>query len=223
MPYSLVSIFETFNLSNINHDVVLILISIVIGFVIGTEREYQNKSAGLRTFVLVSFGSCIYTMLSIKIGGLSNPDRIASNIITGIGFLGAGVIFKEENKIGGVNTATTIWATASLGMSVGGDHIYLALFGTVLVILILRLLSFFQDFIDDHHKISDYKLITSSEEEYKYCKELFKQFALKSQLIKQEYNNGMLTSVWRLTGKATHHLYFTKQLRDDHKIRAYQF
>ncbi len=217
-----IGLFETFKFANVDHEIVLILISIAIGLVIGTEREYQNKSAGLRTFVLVCFGSCVYTVLSQKIGTQS-PDRIAANIITGIGFLGAGVIFKDENRISGINTATTIWATASLGMAVGSDHIYLAFFGTALVILILRLLSFLQNYIDNRHKIADYRLVTSSEEEYKYCKDLFVQLDLRSQLVKQEYNNEMLTSVWRLTGTATKHLTLTKQLRDDHKIRAYQF
>lgn len=66
-------------------DVVLILLSVLIGLLIGMEREYRNKSAGLRTFILVSFGSCLFTILSLKIG-LANPDRLAANIITGIGF-----------------------------------------------------------------------------------------------------------------------------------------
>lgn len=222
MMNSLTAIFESFKLSNVDEDVVLVLTSILIGLIIGTEREYQNKSAGLRTFVLVSVGACIYTILSIKIGQ-SNPDRIAANIITGIGFLGAGVIFKDENKISGINTATTIWATASLGMSVGSGHIYLAFFGTFLVVAILRLLSYAQSFIDNHHKISDYKLVTSSEEEYNYCKALFKQFKFKAVLVKQEYNNGTLTTTWRLTGNSQKHTSFTQQLRDDHKVKAYQF
>ncbi|PZP45823.1 MAG: magnesium transporter MgtC [Pseudopedobacter saltans] len=213
---------EPFKFNNVNHEVVLILFSILIGLIIGTEREYQNKSAGLRTFVLVSFGSCIYTILSYKIG-MSTADRIASNIVTGIGFLGAGVIFKDESKISGINTATTIWATASLGMSIGSDHIYLALFGTFLVLVILRLLSFLQDYIDRHHKISDYKLVTCSEEEYKLCMSLFENFHLKSQVVKQDYSNGQLATTWRLTGNIVNHQEFTKKLRSDDKIVAYHF
>lgn len=213
---------ERFNLSHVDQDIFLVFISLLIGLIIGAEREYQNKSAGLRTFVLISFGACVYTILSQKIGPQS-PDRIASNIITGIGFLGAGVIFKEENKIGGVTTATTIWATASLGMAVGSDHIYLGLLGTLLVIIILRLLSWLQKFIDNRHKISEYKLTTSSEEEYKYCKELFEEFHLKSHIVRQEYNNGSLVTSWRLIGNSKHHLALTKKLRDDHRIKAYQF
>lgn len=133
------------------NEIYLILVSIFIGLIIGIEREYFNKSAGLRTFILVSFGSCVFTILSIKIG-LSNPDRLAANIITGIGFLGAGVIFKEDNKIAGVTTATTIWATSSLGMAVGSGHIYLAILGAFMVMLTLRLLIYLQYFIDNFHK-----------------------------------------------------------------------
>ncbi|WP_313361308.1 MgtC/SapB family protein, partial [Empedobacter sp.] len=80
---------EEFLAKSIQNELILICISIIIGVLIGTEREYRNKSAGLRTFILVSFGSCLFTILSIRIG-VGNPDRLAANIITGIGFLGAG-------------------------------------------------------------------------------------------------------------------------------------
>lgn len=83
-------------------------LSLIIGAVIGAEREYRSKSAGLRTMVLVCVGSCLFTILSIRIGANTSTDRIASNIITGIGFLGAGVIFKETNRVTGITTATTI-------------------------------------------------------------------------------------------------------------------
>ncbi|HAT93969.1 MAG TPA: magnesium transporter MgtC, partial [Sphingobacterium sp.] len=129
-------------------DILLIMLSVLIGLLIGIEREYRNKSAGLRTFILVSFGSCLFTILSLKIG-LANPDRLAANIITGIGFLGAGVIFKEDNKVSGITTATTIWATASLGMCVGAGYIFLAFIGVGLVLMILALLTYLQTYIDN--------------------------------------------------------------------------
>ncbi len=71
----------------VKNELMLILISVILGLFIGAEREYRNKSAGLRTFILVCFGACLFTILSIKIG-VVNPDRLAANIITGIGFLG---------------------------------------------------------------------------------------------------------------------------------------
>ena len=97
-----------------------LLISFVIGAAIGLEREYRSKAAGLRTMIMICFGSTIFTEISISLGA-SSPDRIASTIITGIGFLGAGVIFKDGLTINGITTATTIWIAAALGMAVGGE------------------------------------------------------------------------------------------------------
>lgn len=142
---------------SVQNELLLILISVILGLLIGAEREYRNKSAGLRTFILVCFGSCLFTMLSVRIG-VENPDRLAANIITGIGFLGAGVIFKGDNKIDGITTATTIWATASIGMAVGSGYVYLALVGTALVLLILSALIYLQEFIDNRHKIREYRI-----------------------------------------------------------------
>jgi len=212
-------LLEMFALQN---DLLLIIFSVFIGLIIGAEREYRNKSAGLRTFILVSFGSCLFTILSIKIG-MENPDRLAANIITGIGFLGAGVIFKDDNKIGGITTATTIWATASLGMAIGSGHIALALLGTVLVLLILSLLTYLQDYIDNRHKIREYRIVTSSKDDFRYCEAMFKNHHLKFLIIKQQFTTGSLATTWKLTGKNTNHEALIQQLMNDDKINAYQF
>jgi putative Mg2+ transporter-C (MgtC) family protein len=155
---------------SIQNELLLIFISVVLGIMIGAEREYRNKSAGLRTFILICFGSCLFTILSIKIG-VDDPDRIAANIITGIGFLGAGVIFKGDNKIDGITTATTIWATASIGMAVGSGYVYLAVLGTVLVLLILSSLNSFEKLIDREHKIREYKIAVINYHDIPYCEE----------------------------------------------------
>lgn len=76
---------DIFDKLPVQNELLLIIISVIIGLIIGAEREYRNKSAGLRTFILVCFGSCLFTILSIKIG-VENPDRLAANIITGIDF-----------------------------------------------------------------------------------------------------------------------------------------
>jgi len=207
---------------SIQNELLLIFISVILGLFIGTEREYRNKSAGLRTFILVCFGSCLFTILSIKIG-VENPDRIAANIITGIGFLGAGVIFKGDNKIDGITTATTIWATASIGMAVGSGYVYLSLLGTVLVLLILNSLTYLQNFIDNNHKIREYKIAVVSSKDIEHCQDLFKSHHLKFIVAKQQYTKGNLSTNWILTGKNTNHEALMKSLMDDEKIIAYQF
>jgi putative Mg2+ transporter-C (MgtC) family protein len=206
----------------IQNDLVLIFISVILGLLIGTEREYRNKSAGLRTFILVCFGSCVFTVLSLKIG-INNPDRLAANIITGIGFLGAGVIFKDDNKIGGITTATTIWATASIGMAVGSGYVYLALLGTALVLLILSSLTYFERFIDKKHKIREYKIAVINAKEIPHCEELFKKHNLKFMISKQQYTQGNLATSWIITGKNTNHEALMKDLMEDETIIAYQF
>ncbi|REC42001.1 MgtC/SapB family protein [Chryseobacterium pennipullorum] len=206
----------------IKNELLLILISVILGLMIGAEREYRNKSAGLRTFILVCFGSCLFTILSIKIG-VANPDRLAANIITGIGFLGAGVIFKGDNKIDGITTATTIWATASIGMAVGSGYVYFSLLGTALVLVVLSSLTFLQSFIDNNHKIRDYKIAVTGSADISHCEEMFKKHHLKYAMIKQQYTQENLSVTWRLTGKNIHHEEVIKSLMDDPKITAYQF
>lgn len=207
---------------SIQNELLLIFISVILGLFIGAEREYQNKSAGLRTFILVCFGSCLFTVLSIKIG-IGNPDRLAANIITGIGFLGAGVIFKGDNKIEGITTATTIWATASIGMAVGSGYVYLSLLGTALILFILHSLTYLQSFIDNNHKIREYKIAVTSFEQIRHCEELFRNNNLKHLMIGQQYTLGNLSTTWRLTGKNKRHETLIKQLMNDPKIIAYQF
>ena len=132
-------------------DLYHLLIALGIGAIIGAEREYRSKSAGLRTMIMVSLSSCLFTILSLKIG-VENPDRLAANILTGLGFLGAGVIFKDENRISGITTATTIWMVAALGMAVGAGYTFLSLIGTLMVLIVLIFLVYIQDKIDEVHQ-----------------------------------------------------------------------
>lgn len=207
---------------SIQNELVLIFISVILGLFIGAEREYRNKSAGLRTFILVCFGSCLFTILSIKIG-IKDPDRLAANIITGIGFLGAGVIFKGDNKIDGITTATTIWATASIGMAVGSGYVYLSLTGTVLVLLILSSLTYLQNFIDNNHKIREYKIVLTNLEDLKYFESMFKKHHLTFFVVRQKFTQDSIITTWMLTGKHKNHDHFIDQLQHDDKIKAYEF
>jgi putative Mg2+ transporter-C (MgtC) family protein len=144
-------------------DVVRVLAALVIGSAIGAEREYRSKAAGLRTLALICMGSAVFTILSLRLGAASAPERIASNIITGIGFLGAGVIFKDGLTISGLTTATSIWVTAALGMAVGGGEFWLSAIGLVLVLLVLGVFQRLQDLIDHVRETRSYKFQFSTE------------------------------------------------------------
>ena len=136
-------------------------VAFVIGAIIGLEREFRSKPAGFRTMILICVGSCLYTILSKEIGN-GSADRIASNIVTGIGFIGAGVIFKEGISVNGLTTAALIWVTAALGMAIGYHNYPLAVVVSVIVVITLFVLEPFQRFINRFHKVKDYRITTIS-------------------------------------------------------------
>ncbi|MEQ1553524.1 MAG: MgtC/SapB family protein [Ferruginibacter sp.] len=131
----------------------------VIGAVIGIEREFRSKPAGFRTMILICVGSCLYTIIS-KEASAGSTDRIASNIVTGIGFIGAGVIFKEGITVNGLTTAALIWITAALGMAIGYHNYPLAVVVSIMVVIVLFVLEPVQRFINKLHRVKDYKIKT---------------------------------------------------------------
>ncbi|MEJ7559253.1 MAG: MgtC/SapB family protein [Pedobacter sp.] len=118
---------------------IAMLVSIVCGGAIGFEREYKNKSAGLRTIILISLGSTIFTIVSRH--GVGADDRISANIITGIGFIGAGVIFQDKVSVRGLTTAAVIWTSAAIGMTIGIGYHALALALTLITLIVLLMVT----------------------------------------------------------------------------------
>jgi putative Mg2+ transporter-C (MgtC) family protein len=208
--------------SALTQDTVRVLFSVLIGLLIGAEREYWNKSAGLRTFILVSFGACIFTIVSEKMG-LQNPERIASNIVTGIGFLGAGVIWHASNRISGITTATSIWATASLGLCVGVGEISLAFLGTFIVLFTLRTLSYVEEWFDALHKIREYEFRFHKTFTPAHVRAWLNEFQLKGVLINEIGEGNLTRYTFRVTGKSASHAAFTTALRSNSKCIDYRF
>lgn len=142
----------------INYEFALrILISFIIGAAIGFEREYRSKAAGLRTIIMICLGSTIFTIISLIIDA-DSQDRIASTIVTGVGFLGAGVIFKDGLSVTGLTTASTIWIAAALGMAIGMGEYFVAFVSSTVVLIILTLLEKIQMWIERAHQVRSYKI-----------------------------------------------------------------
>jgi putative Mg2+ transporter-C (MgtC) family protein len=153
---------------NINLDMeiaVRLLISFGVGAAIGLEREYRSKAAGLRTMIMICLGSTIFTEISINLGG-ANPDRIAASIVSGVGFLGAGVIFKDGLTVTGITTATTIWISAALGTAVGAGEYFIAIVGSAVVLVVLTFLEKFQHMVERLHQSRNYKIIFKNDLEF---------------------------------------------------------
>lgn len=126
--------------------------SVVLGFALGLERELTNKQAGLRTHIFVCLGSCVFTLLSIygfptfvagdnvvvaQTTGLRDSARIAAQIVTGIGFIGAGTVMKNGSSVHGLTTASTLWIAAGIGMACGAAKYDIAIIATILSVMVL--------------------------------------------------------------------------------------
>ncbi|MBY0479554.1 MAG: MgtC/SapB family protein [Chitinophagaceae bacterium] len=118
-----------------------LLIATVLGGIIGYEREIHGRAAGIRTYAAVSLGAAMFTIINAHVPNLSDHTRIVSNIVTGIGFLGAGIIFRDAGNglITGLTTAATLWATAAVGVAAGFGMYVISIFSMAILFLLLYL------------------------------------------------------------------------------------
>jgi putative Mg2+ transporter-C (MgtC) family protein len=114
-----------------------LLLATVLTGAIGFEREATGKSAGLRTHAMVGFGAALFTIVSIAGFEEGDPARVAAQIVTGIGFLGAGAIWRSEDRVRGLTTAAGLWAAAAIGIGIGAGMIWLGLAGTLIILAVL--------------------------------------------------------------------------------------
>ncbi len=121
-----------------------ITLAMILSGVIGINRERSQKSAGLRTHMLTGTGACIFTILSLYAFPNADTSRVASNIVTGIGFLGGGIIIQRKNEAYDLTTAAGVWATAAIGMAMGVGAWFIAIYSTLVLWFILALLKRFK-------------------------------------------------------------------------------
>lgn len=122
---------------------ICILASVFCGAIVGLERERRDKPAGLRTLILIALGSTIYTMVSLLLAStkpMSDPARLASQILPGIGFLGAGAIIQARGTVVGLTTGATIWAVAAVGVTIGSGHVAAGVVFSLVILLTLTTL-----------------------------------------------------------------------------------
>lgn len=120
-----------------------LILAALLSMIIGIDRESRNQPAGLRTHMLVGMGSCLFTILSYYAFSPSDPARVAAQIVTGIGFLGAGTIIQRDGYPHHLTTAASIWATAAVGMAVGVGAWFLAVGATLVIWTVLVVVRWF--------------------------------------------------------------------------------
>jgi putative Mg2+ transporter-C (MgtC) family protein len=120
-----------------------------LGAALGLEREWRHKPAGLRTNILIALGSALFTLVSIAIGqGAGTEDRIAAQVVTGIGFLGGGAILRHGTSVRGMTTAATIWVNAAIGMAAGAGYLALATAGAAITLFVLAVLPTIESWVE---------------------------------------------------------------------------
>ncbi len=211
------------NIDLIQVDILKVVLSVLLGGVIGTEREYRTKNAGFRTLILVTLGSTMFTIVSIHLG-TSTPDRIAANIITGIGFLGAGVIYRSEKRINGITTAAIIWSAAAVGMGVGSGEYILSILGTVVIMLVLVGLNGLEEIIDESNQNRTYRIVCEFQDKTLFhYEEVFRNCNLKIHRGAQSRDGSNIIGTWELRGSLSNHERLTDLLLHDKDIRSFDF
>lgn len=199
------------------------LLTILLCGIIGAEREYRSKSAGLKTMIMIGLGSALFTVLSLKLDTTSH-DRIAANIVTGIGFLGAGVIFKEENRIKGLTTACVIWIVAAIGMAVGSGYFIQAVGVTGVVLLSLLVFPYIENIAERRYTKRTYRIVKRYQNKDLDNYELiFKQHKLKPTRDKHQLANGIITGSWDAIGSPQNHHNFVETMLRDESIIEFDF
>lgn len=136
------------------HIIARLFLSIVLGGLVGIERQWRHRTAGLRTHILVCLGSCLIMLTSLYVFDIYkdqtssiDPSRIAAGVVTGIGFLGAGAIIVQRGGVKGLTTAASIWVVSAIGLAVGCGFIIAAIFSTALTLIALFLLRYAEGII----------------------------------------------------------------------------
>ena len=193
------------------HEITKLLVALIFGAIIGAEREYKSKAAGFRTVILIMVGSTLFTIVSQLIGG---DDRVASNIVTGIGFLGAGSIFREGVNVKGMTTATTIWIAAAIGMTIGLGKFSLAFGSLVIVMLVLLSFTWIQRLIEKKNKVETYHITFDAKHtnDDKHLIDLFDTCKLRATCTKNTKINHKKLFVFTVQGPAENHHKLVKML-----------
>ena len=210
----------------ITEDLIKLLAALVLGGILGAERERHKKAVGLRTIILISVGSALFTILSTHLVGPDgeNPGRVAANIISGIGFLGAGVILEERGRVVGLTTAATIWVAAALGMAAGIGEYVLAFSTTAIVIIVLLLFTRFEDYLEMSSEERTYEITAKiSWDKYKELKALFKEHNLVINSTKQEKKGSDMVCTFEVLGQPKKHDKVVQKLLSDKEIKEVWF
>ncbi|MFH1084775.1 MAG: MgtC/SapB family protein [Chloroflexota bacterium] len=181
-------------------DVLKLVMAVIIGGLIGAEREFRDKAAGFRTLIFICAGSTLFTLLSQRLAGPAETARIAANIVSGIGFLGAGAILQGKGRVTGLTTASIVWLVAALGMCIAGGQYVLALVATSLAMVVLWIFPRVDKWIDRLRDSRRYQ-ITCPLASLVEVEALLSQHGLRRRLLYRIRKGKEVSSIWEVHGR----------------------
>lgn len=199
--------------------------AVLVGGLIGAEREYQDKAAGFRTIILITLGSTLFTIFSLSMDPGFTQTRIAANIVTGIGFLGAGAIVREGGRIAGLTTAATIWLSAALGMGIGAGDLYFVLASTVVTILVLIAFPKLEARIDRIRESRTYEIIVGAGD-HKTIEKISNMFSDLSLQVFEDHqakNEKSIIGIWKVIGSPHNHEKFVLAMMRDKNVKELNY
>jgi putative Mg2+ transporter-C (MgtC) family protein len=199
--------------------------AVLVGGVVGAEREYQDKAAGFRTIILITLGSTLFTIFSLSMDPGFTQTRVAANIVTGIGFLGAGAIIREGGRVAGLTTAATIWLAAALGMGIGAGQLIFVLAATLIAILVLLVFPRLEARIDRIREARSYRIVLNTSDFKKLAKveRAIQECSLSVFEHHQTKTEKSIIGSWRTIGSPKSHEKFIARMLRDKDIRELDY
>ena len=206
-------------------DIVKLLLSLALGGIIGAERELRDKAAGFRTLMFICVGSTLFTIFSVRVAVASgaDPGRIAAQIVTGIGFLGGGVILRERGEVRGLTTASTIWLVAALGVGVGSGEFLFSTLAAGVILLALLVFPGAERLMGSFSQVRIYTIRTAADAEKKVALEaVVHKHNLRILTTRRSRLKDQMTITWTMIGRPKNHEAFEAELFADPEIEAFE-
>jgi len=199
--------------------------AVLVGGILGAEREFRDKAAGFRTLILITVGSTLFTIFSLSMDPGFTQTRIAANIVTGIGFLGAGAIIREHGRIGGLTTAATIWLSAALGMGIGAGELIFVAIATFIVIVVLLVFPRLEVWIDHIRESRNYRIVFSTANASRVDKIHAALEACELTVLENHQSKlgATIVGTWHTIGSPANHEKFVKAMLKDKYIDEFVY
>jgi putative Mg2+ transporter-C (MgtC) family protein len=205
-------------------EVIKLLLAIIVGGLIGAEREFRHRAAGFRTIIFICLGSTLFTMFSLELGGETSPVRIAAHMVTGVGFLCAGVILEGKTRIVGLTTASTIWFTAAMGMGIGAGLFEIVLLALIGAMIILWIFPKFEEWIYNVRSMRTYEMVCEvNRDKLKELEGTFRDCGLSVKGHKLIKKDNEMVCIIDAYGAPEHHERVMENLLIENEVKEFRY